>query len=975
MNIEFFRRAICSRLLVSILAFATTTSVLLAADTTKKTFSIPAETADKSLKKFTDQSGLELLYSTELAAGVKTNAVNGDLEPAEAISRLLAGTGLSAVHDHDNGVFRVVRVPKPPASAPPEKNVVSRTQPRIQSEASGVTDSLVLDTYQVTGSRLGRLEHEGPQPTSTFTKGDIEARGFVSTGDFLQSLPFNSGTTNSIGVPAANPVSNAPYARGAVTLNPRGLGANRFLVLIDGKRPSSYGLADNKGGAVFDFNSIPVEAIESIDYLKDGASAIYGSDAIAGVLNIKLKSAYTGLTTTAFIGNTLGHDTFTRSASLITGETGAKGSYLLNVNWFKQNSNFANDYSRSKSTDYSVLGSPRGQNNNSPSNFPFNITLTAAQATAAGFSGGAGFYVIAGGQPVANPSVGNFSRAGADQNAATNANRYEFAPATQLTPKQENFSALLNVKRTFSDSLRGSAQVLFNRNITNIVYTPISINSRSVTTSTGGFLTIPANNPYNPFGFALDNFRGRGNFGPLRTFDVDSSGLTGIFGLEGDLWADWKWDANLVYSYSSVDQVAGNQIRTDDMQAALNGTLRGFTGKFFNPFGPSSSQALVDSLFVNSNTNSKSTTTGAEISANGPLFEMPELLGQKSAGQVALAAGAEWRQDELDNHSDPVGYLVAVGDLPYRGHRTVTSGYTELAVPVLPKYLTLQLAGRYDRYDSFGSTVNPKYAVISQPFEFLKIRGSYSQSFKAPDIGQLYQPGVTTFTTAIADPRNPSLGLNTYPFMSSGNRNLKPEKGRVWYGGVVLDVNKWVKGLSFTFDYFDIGLTNVITSFTTPTVFFSYFPDRVVRNSDGSIQYFDARTINAAGYKWRGFDLGEERQDRRFARHAVQRFLFERSVFTGLRRARAVSLQWLRIGRGALAYTRDTGVQQSFRHAAAAERKSDPQLWFRYCDVCRVVDGAIRVHEGVQGFLIGLTRSAQPESYAPFVVTLVGGCL
>ncbi|HKB89013.1 MAG TPA: STN domain-containing protein, partial [Opitutaceae bacterium] len=155
MNIEFFRRAICSRLLVSILAFATTTSVLLAADTTKKTFSIPAETADKSLKKFTDQSGLELLYSTELAAGVKTNAVNGDLEPAEAISRLLAGTGLSAVHDHDNGVFRVVRVPKPPASAPPEKNVVSRTQPRIQSEASGVTDSLVLDTYQVTGSRLG----------------------------------------------------------------------------------------------------------------------------------------------------------------------------------------------------------------------------------------------------------------------------------------------------------------------------------------------------------------------------------------------------------------------------------------------------------------------------------------------------------------------------------------------------------------------------------------------------------------------------------------------------------------------------------------------------------------------------------------------------------------------------------------------------------------------------------------------------
>lgn len=715
-----------------------------------------------------------------------------------------------------------------------------------------------LDAFTVTGSHIKRLDNEGAQPVATYAKDDIDARGFKSTGDFLQSLSFNSGTTNSVGVPAANPVSSVPFARGAVTLNPRGLGAGRFLVLLDGKRPSSYGLPDNRGGAVFDLNSIPTEAISSVEYLKDGASAIYGTDAIAGVMNIKLRSNFTGLSTTAMYGNVFGHDAGTRTLSLLMGDTSAKGSYLLNVNWSKQNSTFAGDYDRSKTTDYTSFGPVKGQNNNSPSNFPFNLTLTAAQATAAGFTGGAGFYVITGGTPTATPTRANFSLAGANQNAATNANRYDFSPTTQFTPNQENFSAMLSAKRDLSELVRVSVQFLANKNQIGIVYTPISINSQSITNSDGSFLTIPVNNPYNPFGFALNNFRGRGNFGPTRLFDVETTGTTAILGLDGKLPADWTWHTGLIYGTSLFDQVAGNQIRTADMQAALNGTLAGFTGQFFNPFGPSANQALVNSLYVSSVANSRSTTLGYDVSATGSLGEMPALLGQKSAGRAALAVGLERRKDNLDNHSDPVGYLVSIGDLPYSGSRTVTSGYAELELPVLPKYLTMQVAARYDRYDTFGSTVNPKYALVSQPFKFLKIRGSYSTSFKAPDIGQLYQPAVTTFTAALADPRNPALGLNTYPFIAAGNRSLQPEKGRVWYGGAVFDAGRFVKGLSFSADYFDIGLTNVITSFTTPATFFNFFPDRVIRNAAGTIQYFDAKTINAAGYRWKGIDLGAE---------------------------------------------------------------------------------------------------------------------
>lgn len=823
-----------------------------AADDSRRAFDIPAGNAAQTLKQFAVQADRQIVFSTEVVGTVQTRAVRGQLGPREALEQMLAETGLVASLDQKTGAFAVRRR----SGAEPEKNGPSPAASRT-TVADG--PAVEMAAFEVTGSHIKRLEGEGPQPIAAYAKEEIDARGFQTTGDFLQSLSFNNGTTNSIGVPAANPVSSVPFARGAVTLNPRGLGAGRFLVLLDGKRPSSYGLPDNRGGAVFDLNSIPTEAIGSIEYLKDGASAIYGTDAIAGVMNIRLRANYSGFSTTAMAGNTLGHDTFTSSLSLLTGETTARGSYLLNVNWFKQNSNFAGDYGRSKSTDYlAAFGPVKGQNNNSPSNFPFNLTLTAAQATAAGFTNGAGFYVLTGGQPTASPRITGFSYAGANQNAATNANRYDFAPTTQLTPDQENFSAMLSAKRELTPALRASAQLLVNKNQTGIVYTPISINSRSIVNADGSFLTIPANNPHNPFGVALNDFRGRGNFGPTRTFDVETTGTTTILGLDGKLARDWAWTVGFIYGTSLFDQVAGNQIRTSDMQAALGGTLAGFAGQFFNPFGPSTNPALVNSLFVSSTANSKSTTLGFDASATGPLFEMPALAGQKSAGNVALAVGVERRKDNLDNHSDPVGYLVTIGDLPYSGHRIVTSAFAELEVPVLPRYLTVQVAGRFDRYDTFGSTVNPKYAVVSQPADFLKIRGSYSTSFKAPDIGQLYQPAVTTFTAAVADPRNPAVGLNTYPFVAAGNRGLEPEKGRVWYGGAVLDLNKWIKGLSFSADYFDIGLTNVITAFTTPTTFFNFFPDRVVRTPAGLIQYFDAKTINAAGYKWKGLDLGAD---------------------------------------------------------------------------------------------------------------------
>jgi len=834
------------RLFAAIL-FSTALAAAAFAAGEKVSFDVPAGNAAATLRQAAQQGGVQIMFPAATVQDVKTNAVKGEFSTADALAQMLAGTGLTVVQDQATGAFAV----RP--ESPAEKNGAGRLPQNVvkTEEPAAKEEPVKLGTFTVTGSRIFRLEEEGPQPTATYRSADIEARGYLNTGDFLQSLSFNSGTTNSIGVPAANPVSNVPYARGAVTMSPRGLGAGRFLVLLDGKRVSAYGLADNKGGSVFDFNSIPSEAIDRIEYLKDGASALYGSDAIAGVLNIKLKSTYSGLTTSVLAGNTLGHDTFTRSASILAGDTSGRSSYLVNVNWFKQNSNFANDYDRSKTTDYTSFPTPRGQNNNSTANFPFNITLSAAQAAAAGLSTGAGAYVITGGRPLSGAAtLANFTYLASGVNATTNANRYEFSNSTQLTPGQQNLGGLFKYRYQLTPNLTANATVLYSNNTTNIVYTPISINTSSTLP-----LSIPVNNPFNPFGIVLNNFRGRGNFGPLRTFDVESTSATFMAGLEGRLPAGWTWSGNLVRSSSLVDQVYGNQIRTSDFQSALNGTLSGFSNVFFNPFGANNS-GLLNTLFVNSNNNSRSTTTGLDVSAGGPLFAMPTLAGSVAPGDLSLAVGAEWRQDKLDNHSDPVGYLVAIGDLPYSGQRTVSSAYAEFAVPLVHKLLELQVAGRFDRYDSFGSTANQKLAFLSEPLPFLKVRGSFSRSFKAPDIGQLRQPAVTTQTAAIVDPLNPGLGTNTYALVSSGNPNLRPEKGRVWYGGVVIDLNPVVRGLSLSADYFDIGITNVITTFSSPTDFFNFFPQLVVRDSANRIVQFNGMTINAAGYRWKGADFG-----------------------------------------------------------------------------------------------------------------------
>ena len=437
-----------------------------------------------------------------------------------------------------------------------------------------------------------------------------------------------------------------------------------------------------------------------------------------------------------------------------------------------------------------------------------------------------------------------------------------------MTPSQNNLRGLIELSHDFNQNLTAFAQVVFSDDKTHFLYTPNSISStadtitNSILEPTLTTLTIPSYNPYNPFGITLANFKGRALFGPTRNFDVESSAGSFITGVDGKIGSDWTWTSALSYGYNLVNQAGNNFIRAVDMQNAMNGTLPGYVGKYLNPFGLSD-PGLTNALFVTSNSSSKDSAADYDLSASGSLFTLPAWLGQAKGETVSLAVGGEWRHESLDNNADTVNYLVNSGLTPFNAGRTVTAEFAELDIPVAGKYLDLQIAGRHDNYSEFGGTTNPKFALLTEPFPFLKLRGSYSQSFKAPDLGQLHLTPLTTYSLTIVDPQNPGLPANDYPVLSGGNPNLKPEKGKVWYEGGVLDLDKVVPGLSLSVDYFSFAINNVITSFTNTTQLFTYFPSLVIRNADGTINHFNEIPVNAADYYWRGYDLGLQYQLRK----------------------------------------------------------------------------------------------------------------
>jgi len=705
-------------------------------------------------------------------------------------------------------------------------------------------ETVTLEKFEVTGSRVKRLDTETPAPVVAYTTTDIESKGYTNIGDFIQSLPFNTGSANSI-------YQTASFTRGAATANPRGLGSQRFLVLIDGRRPATYALPTGSNRQVFDFNSLPSAAIDSVEFLKDGASAIYGADAVTGVFNIKLKKNYTGISTQAYYGNTLGHDTGIKQFSVVAGAGAGKTKAMVAFDFKSANSNFIRDYGIT-TTDYTqTLDTNKGANLNSTLNWPANITITAAQAAAIGITSGT--YVISGGRLLASPTMSDFVRV----TAVPNENRYNFAQTYQLYPAYDYLSAYAQMDHEFNEHISAFGNAAFSDNRTYYAFTPGVINF-----STEG-LSLPANSPYNPFGIALNTLLARTNFGPVRKFDTESMSGNFVGGLRGN-FSNWDWETAATYGFSQVTTVARNAIRATTYQSALNGTLSGFSGVFFNPFGPNNSN-LVNALFTSSTGMNKGESLAWDASvSNGTLFTLP-------GGDVGLAAGVEYRNDKLQTNPDTASYLGSGGGLPLSGSRNVMSAYAELTAPIYSKTpvgsAEIQIAGRHEDYSDFGKTNKPKFGakfrLPDNQIANVIIRGSYSESFQAPALALLYASQTVGFSsTVLQDPLRPQDPPQQQRVVTGGNPNLLPEEGKTYYAGVVIDIPK-IKELSFTIDYFKFRINQVIV---TPSATYllsargqAQFPNAIVRDGAGGpiLRIESVPSNNPDAYQiYKGWDFG-----------------------------------------------------------------------------------------------------------------------
>ncbi|GAB3747990.1 TonB-dependent receptor plug domain-containing protein [Lysobacter olei] len=747
-------------------------------------------------------------------------------------------------------------------------------------------EATTLDRIEVTGSRIKRAEVETSQPIFTLDRADIQAQGLTSVGDVIQNITANGSTLNST-------YNNGGNGETRVSL--RNLGSNRTLVLVNGRRwVGGTGL----GGAV-DLNTIPTAAVERIEVLKDGASVIYGSDAIAGVVNVILRNDYQGAEANVYFGQYDKGDGTRQSYDLTIGTADERFSAMFGAAYVKEESVMAGDREISEFPLYKTgvaFGSsttPFGRYGLCPTDVPGVVLSPSGSCTRpAPTAADPNRRVNAEVRP--DGSAGQFTYSPGNTGAAWRpwlfpADMYNYAPDNYLLTPQERKSVFGRATLNITDNTTAFISATYNNRRSEQLLAAMPVVLGSVAPGTnGGNISISEDSIYNPFGSPISRIQRRIVETGGRSFNqnVDTFGFTG--GLEGSFeFADrfFSWDAGMVY---------GRNDQNDTTYGLFNiSALR-------NALGPS---MIVDGKPVCVSTpNDPSTIIGGCVPMNllGAAGSItPDMLNYSSfvahdefgykmkqyfanisgeivelpGGMLGFAAGVERRTESGYDSPDA---LINAGDTTGNA-RTATSGgysveeaYLEFAIPLLrdvpfAKELEFSIAGRYSDYSNFGDTTNAKFGFKWRPIEDLLVRGNWSEGFRAPSIAELYS-GVADSFPPIADPCSTTFGggyngltadqqarchaqgvpVGGYDqgngqirISVGGNPNLMPEKSETRTFGLVYSPG-YIEGFDVSLDWWKIELTDVITTFSG-----QFILDDCVEN--GNAQACSLFTRNSSG--------------------------------------------------------------------------------------------------------------------------------
>ena len=741
-----------------------------------------------------------------------------------------------------------------------------------QTNAPGASAPTVLEAFTVTGSNLRAGESTGGANLRVVTAAEIDQAGTGSLFTFLKKIP--EAGANGFGENRVN--TSSP---GTASVSLRGLGANSTLVLLNGRRMTvapfaQGGSAASLGTIQFvDLNMIPTDAIARVEVLKDGASAIYGADAVSGVVNLILKDNVQGSTLRAFYGDFPGGiaaNTFKGSVY-----AGAKSGPLKI---------FAlGNYMHQAKIQYGEL-SPKLlflSNGSNPGTFTVPVgglnPITGA-TIAAGTAAAARTFTVDS-SAAAFPPVFNTTAATATQN------RYNSNEALTPQPRVTRYGALATASYELAPSLTAFAEVNFQKN-TNLEYlSPSPITNLNT-------VTLPANAAFNPFGTAVTNDPVVGatlvyrftEAGP-RVTETTNEFKRLVGGLKGKVGATWAWDASLLYNRSTAhNDLPSGWLSQAAVNAALADTNRTTALNLFtNGTKITNNPATIAKLPTTGTRDAFTELTALDAKATGSVYKL-------SAGDLNLATGLEWREERFRDHRTQDQLLNQSTPVPQsKGTRRVQSAYAEFSLPVTApaqkiaglSTLELNAAGRAEHYSDAGfkNTSVPKLGLRWQPIDSqVTFRASWGKGYRAPSLAELYQPQSTSIVFNIADPlRAGKTGSNINDsatgqrqLVSGGNPLLRPEKSESYNYGVLFQP-KALAGLSFSADFYKVDVTDRIGSPATPAIIlanptlFPGFVDRAAttasdtaNNLPGELLRIRTVTGNYGTAVTKGMDLSAE---------------------------------------------------------------------------------------------------------------------
>jgi iron complex outermembrane receptor protein len=760
----------------------------------------------------------------------------------------------------------------------------------------------------VTGSRIRQSPVERAAPVQTATAADIDRSGEISVADYLQRLPISGsaiGRSNNASGNLGFPPDGGGIGAGASEIDLRYLTSKRVLVLVDGRRWVRGSSASGVSGAV-DLNTIPTAAIERIEVLQDGASPIYGSDAIAGVVNVITKSDFDGF---EFETNQAAYDEgdgYTQDYNMSWGAKGDKSHTFVSVGYARQDPVFSGDRDLSRcvvfgATPCNFGGSggvpqgrflfldPRGDFDGDGEDDVLDLTLNNG-ASGANYDPN-------------NPASGDYHTFGA-------ADRFNFRPFNYLiTPNRRinvfgkaAYDVADNVELTFTGSFTNRQS--HNQAAPNPLFMGFDAGSGSFILDN---MFIPADQQYNPFGIDLVSNPADGTpnlvtvarrpleAGP-RIFDQNVDSLMLSAALNGDLQLGERthyWDVSVNFGRNNASQTGHNIFNARKLALALGPPDECAADPAcvpFNIFGGlgTITPEMLDYVTYTQNDVSEQELNDVALNFSGELFDLP-------SGAFAYALGFEYRKEIGSFTPDSIAQSGETADVPANptaGEVKVNEAFLELRAPLLAdlpgvQRLELSAAVRSSDYDTFGRDEVFKGGIYWRVFNDLSVRANYAEGFRAPNIGELFNTG-SRFDSGLDDPCSNFLDANDPALTAScqalgvpgtfeqqnaqisvqtgGNEDLTPETSDTYTIGIGYNPSwaenaSWIEELTFDVNYYSIELDNAIQAPSAQAQLVScvetlspVFCDGIVRGPGGAVIRFANELTNIGRIETEGFD-------------------------------------------------------------------------------------------------------------------------